>query len=188
MAGIKILQREGQGLVFSGLNLGFRLGLLFDPVWRCRSGNRGRFFTRGTGPDGFIFGQGSRFARTMARFARRFLAEAEPFVRLPCGLMQGAIFDTGNQIEVISPGGALRFTETMPEVFAERDGEFGIVAAVVDRTTTPAGIQFSGIHFFEQTVMMEHHLHGGGGFDRRVINEGKRQFKGHKEGTGGWVQ
>ena len=50
----------------------------------------------------------------------------------------------------------------------------------------PASIQFSGIHFFEQTVMMELHLHGGGGFDRRVINEGKRQFEGHKEGTGGW--
>ena len=82
--------------------------------------------------------------------------------------MDGDLFHPGDEVEDIAANLAL--TETIPDAFPDTYPELGRIAAFVDRTRAAERIS-TFLELVEETVMLEHLLHGDGRFDSPEVDE-----------------
>lgn len=92
----------------------------------------------------------------------------KPLDGFDCRRVNAHILHPCDEVQGVAAMFAL--AETIPCVFADADTELSRIAAFVDRAWTAQPVS-APFEFVQETVMIEHLLHGDGRFDGSEVNE-----------------
>src|ERR1051325_4759952 len=97
-----------------------------------------------------------------------FWIKMKPFNGLESRCVNGDVLHPSNKVERVAA--MLAFTETVPDVFTDAHPELRRIAAFVDRTrpTQAVSAPFEPV---QETVVLQHLLHGDGRFHGLEVNE-----------------